>query len=708
MDLTLLALAKGYTDKRIEKAEMGNIELDQSLSKSGQAADAKAVGDKFKNLQIPIVDNTLTQEGAAADAKAVGEALRNVNTSEQTQANWEQNDETAADFIKNRTHYKTQIDFTIIENKTVEFDVTFVGETSWTGTADIQINKQLPAPIAENNIITAIINGVEWTAPVKYNSGKGILHAEIYDEGGGGTDILFDQYDIEYPILRRISITHQGETPFDYNNFTLSLYVSGASVMQIPLEYIPVDQSLNHPISEHRAVDMVNAIVGQIPRSYYDLNDIPCYAKESESVFLDEVYFADNDRLSTVESNWHMSWYTMFKIKGQLYPRKQYYVDQYGYICYYYCGNGALIDNTGVAELEDTGENFVIYANAESNVFTAYYNGEIDGEYGFVIYGVTPEEVKELDERCIPDTIARVSEIPELSKKVFYIDFTDNDDGTYQANKNVVEVQTAYVSGADVKARITYNGMPLIVPMCIIEENLVIYGGAIDAMTMYILHQDTQASVSAKELALKSSVDELSEQVQSVDDNIGTCIPMVMTGNVGQIPVATSVLNGVPNGWEMIDLPSGGGSVSALDWEYINTLSFVKDDGVASLYCSETADGNPFEYDEILIMNGQSDYGSSAKIWCNRETQYLADCATINSFLSFGQKKYCLLKTLLVNDDTQWILAESTNNNPVLYNIVSDSGAMRKDGKITSVCVAKSDATGNAQAILKFYGRNYK
>ena len=415
MDLQVLALAKNYTDKQIEKAEMGDIELDQSLSKSGFAADAKIVGDKFKNLHIPIIDNTLTQEGAAADAKAVGEALKNVNTSEQTQANWEQNDETAVDFIKNRTHYKTQINFTIIENTTVEFNRISEGDGRWTGTAEIKLEQQIPAPIAENNIITAIINGVEWTAPVEYNSDKDIMHAWIYYGMGGTLDIRFQQRNEKYPMLNYITIIHDGETPFDYNNFILSLYMSGASVIQIPLEYIPVDQSLNHPISRQKATEMVDEVRDDIPRSYYDLNDIPCYVKESESIFLSDVYFSDNNRLKIIEDNWRMSQYTTFEINGQLYPRKQYHTDQYGEMRYYYCGNGALIDNTGIAELEDTGEDFVIYANAEFKGCTAYYNGEIDGGYGFSINGVIPEEVKELDERCIPDTIARVSEIPESS-----------------------------------------------------------------------------------------------------------------------------------------------------------------------------------------------------------------------------------------------------------------------------------------------------
>lgn len=87
---------------------------------------------------------------------------------------------------------------------------------------------------------------------------------------------------------------------------------------------------------------------------------------------------------------------------------------------------------------------------------------------------------------------------------------------------------------------------------------------------------------------------------------------------------------------------------------------------------------------------------------------YFADCAQIKSFLAFGNKKYCLLKSLLIEDNIQWILTEGTLNDPVLYNISKNSGAMRADGKITSICVAKSTAADNAQATLQFYERNYK
>lgn len=52
MDLALLALAKGYTDKQIEKVEMSDIQLDHTLTKEGVAADAKAVGQAIENIKL--------------------------------------------------------------------------------------------------------------------------------------------------------------------------------------------------------------------------------------------------------------------------------------------------------------------------------------------------------------------------------------------------------------------------------------------------------------------------------------------------------------------------------------------------------------------------------------------------------------------------------------------------------------------------------
>lgn len=92
------------TDAEKAKWDKPSIEVDTTLTESGKAADAKTVGDKFDNLDIPTklsdltddanhrlvtdeekakwdapsikLDTTLEQEGMAADAKAVGDALK--------------------------------------------------------------------------------------------------------------------------------------------------------------------------------------------------------------------------------------------------------------------------------------------------------------------------------------------------------------------------------------------------------------------------------------------------------------------------------------------------------------------------------------------------------------------------------------------------------------------------------------------------------
>lgn len=89
------------TDAEKEKWDKPSIEVDTTLTKSGMAADAQTVGEKFDNIKIPTelselsddethrlvtdeekarwdtpsieLDSTLAQEGMAADAKAVGD-----------------------------------------------------------------------------------------------------------------------------------------------------------------------------------------------------------------------------------------------------------------------------------------------------------------------------------------------------------------------------------------------------------------------------------------------------------------------------------------------------------------------------------------------------------------------------------------------------------------------------------------------------------
>lgn len=72
-----------------------NVEVDSTLTQTGKAADAKAVGDAISNL------NTLVGDTSVSDQ--ITEALEGyTGGGESVQSDWDQTDETQPDFIKNK------------------------------------------------------------------------------------------------------------------------------------------------------------------------------------------------------------------------------------------------------------------------------------------------------------------------------------------------------------------------------------------------------------------------------------------------------------------------------------------------------------------------------------------------------------------------------------------------------------------------------
>lgn len=80
----------------------GSVDVDATLTKAGYAADAKAAGDaiekKIDAPQTAQVGEVLIVEEVGKDGKP-----KKWKTAEQKQADWVQNDETAADYVKNRS-----------------------------------------------------------------------------------------------------------------------------------------------------------------------------------------------------------------------------------------------------------------------------------------------------------------------------------------------------------------------------------------------------------------------------------------------------------------------------------------------------------------------------------------------------------------------------------------------------------------------------
>lgn len=86
----------------------GSVDVDDTLTKAGYAADAKAAGDaigrKIDAPQTAQVGEVLTVEEVDTDGKPTKWKTA-PTAAEQVQPDWNQNDETAADYVKNRPFY---------------------------------------------------------------------------------------------------------------------------------------------------------------------------------------------------------------------------------------------------------------------------------------------------------------------------------------------------------------------------------------------------------------------------------------------------------------------------------------------------------------------------------------------------------------------------------------------------------------------------
>ena len=75
MDITTLAAAKKYTDDKLISSGNGGAVIDNTLTTGGAAADAKVVGEKFKQLENTMLLKDNIPEIAEQAAVLVDTAL---------------------------------------------------------------------------------------------------------------------------------------------------------------------------------------------------------------------------------------------------------------------------------------------------------------------------------------------------------------------------------------------------------------------------------------------------------------------------------------------------------------------------------------------------------------------------------------------------------------------------------------------------------
>lgn len=78
MDIVTLAAAKKYTDDKLTSSGNGGVVVDSTLTTSGAAADAKAVGDNLKKIENMMLSKDNIPEIAEQAAALIDTALLSI------------------------------------------------------------------------------------------------------------------------------------------------------------------------------------------------------------------------------------------------------------------------------------------------------------------------------------------------------------------------------------------------------------------------------------------------------------------------------------------------------------------------------------------------------------------------------------------------------------------------------------------------------
>lgn len=302
------------------------------------------------------------------------------------QSDWEQNDETARDYIKNRTHYDTTREYVFSEVVTKNRQIVF---------NDLKFDPdKFYIVTISNDTEERVINGNfnKYSSPMSGFEGWSIASKSLYP------DKDFDLY-AENNDLQLIQVCSTITMPA-----TLSIYYSDGTIKQLDEKYIPDTIARTYQIPDVY-VQSVNGQTGDviidIPKgfsgSWNDLENKPTTTK-----YQDELLISRTD----VENKYYFNLPDKFHLSGE-HTYKAYLKNRYNYgyitISGYESANMLSMD--------------LIYKNSSNNIlFTAH--GDPSGKIYFTDLSDFNNETliiysgEELMDHIIPDTIARVSDIP--------------------------------------------------------------------------------------------------------------------------------------------------------------------------------------------------------------------------------------------------------------------------------------------------------
>ena len=371
--------------------------------------------DKWDVAKIQHLEN-----GIIANEEAI-ERYYNDSMLE-VQADWEQNDETAKDYIKNRPMSKEK---EYHEPLFTNHEITPI----WINTDDGEYGgywEFSPKTIVfnsnvifdEDEIYELIINGVKYETPIKKNCTLYYpgIDIQITGDAEGGYVGTFVPRHYGGPD----SFEYKADVPIQLQQ----LRGYRMTTTTLPLEYLPICNRINP--SEKRLVSGA-AVYNSLPKKYTDLKELPCYylpdtydigCLNNKDAMEYVGYIGGNSPIFLASNMWlrQPKWQQQCKVYfgGKVYTcvvEQDPELEWYGII-----GNGYIYNQNYI----DSGEPFCLHINMDTEgaapgnlYFTSdyddYYSTANDSGGGYFRVDILTqkEELVQLDEKFIPNVIAR-------------------------------------------------------------------------------------------------------------------------------------------------------------------------------------------------------------------------------------------------------------------------------------------------------------
>lgn len=358
----------------IKDSSEENIVVDSTLSKEGQAADAKAVGDALNEKQ-PKGNYLTSDDGNELDNR--------IKVLEENQVDWNQNDPTAKDYIKNRPFY----------NSVEEGPIT----VTYDGVNPI-VDAELCAKIwANKRSAKYTVNGVEatydglsgtiidtgWMYPLRAGGAKYYIAARMWSKDSTEIDELFFMRDSDAKhVPGTVSFTSEHEV-----------------VHQLDEKFIPDTIARKTDIPAIPAIPEIPEIPEQV-QADWNQND-----PNAKDYVKNRTHYVDiigkDATITTGTSYFKMDSSIVSAIYAQRKTAK--------YIC----------EGKEYAYSEDLNFGWkIVYGHTYLNIDYSYnslYASRLEGRAEVIYplsitYRLEKQVVHPLDEKYIPDTIARTND----------------------------------------------------------------------------------------------------------------------------------------------------------------------------------------------------------------------------------------------------------------------------------------------------------